>query len=149
MPVDLIRAPEHSRERSLGWLAAAWLEHFCVHGPGDIQGRPLSVAAPDGIPLSDELTTLLVDSYALDREGRRLYDSVFFSRPKGADKSGQAARIALFEAFRVRGAPGTLLLDGDGRVVGPLQMGADVADDTLAAVAGDTAPVPAAGEVAA
>ncbi|MCC6238123.1 MAG: Terminase [Dehalococcoidia bacterium] len=99
MPVELIRAADHLRDRSLGWLAAAWLEHFCVHGPGDIQGRPLSVAAPGGIPLSDELTTLLVDSYALDEDGRRLYDSVFFSRPKGADKSGQAARIALFEAF--------------------------------------------------
>lgn len=88
MPVELIRAADHIRDRSLGWLAAAWLEHFCVHGPGDIQGRPLSVAAADGIPLSDELTTLLVDSYALDEDGRRLYDSVFFSRPKGADKSG-------------------------------------------------------------
>src|SRR3546814_860406 len=99
VPVERIRAPQHDRNRSLGWLAAAWMEHFCVHGPGDIQGRPLSVAAPDGIPLSDELTTLLVDSYALEDEGRRLYDSVFFSRPKGADKSGHAARIALFEAF--------------------------------------------------
>jgi hypothetical protein len=99
VPVERVVAPGHERDRSLGWLAAAWMEHFCVHGPGDIQGRPLSVAHPDGIPLSDELTMLLADAYALDREGRRLYDSVFFSRPKGADKSGQAARIALFEAF--------------------------------------------------
>jgi hypothetical protein len=86
VPVERVTAPGHDRDRSLGWLAAAWMEHFCVHGPGDIQGRPLSVVHPDAIPLSDELTMLLADSYALDREGRRLYDSVFFSRPKGADK---------------------------------------------------------------
>ena len=104
MPVESIRAADHLRSRSIGWLAASWLEHFCVHGPGDIQGRPLSIAAPEGIPLSDELTMLLVDSYALDDAGRRLYDSVFFSRPKGADKSGQAARIALFAGFAARPA---------------------------------------------
>ena len=54
MPVERVVAPGHERDRSLGWLAAAWMEHFCVHGPGDIQGRPLSVASADGIPLSDE-----------------------------------------------------------------------------------------------
>jgi len=48
---------------------------------------------------------------------------------------------ALFEAFRVRGAPGTLLLDCDGRVVGPLRIGSDAAHDALAAAAGDAAPV--------
>ena len=100
MPHVVVRSPEHSRARSLGWLAIAWMEHFCLHGPGDIQGRPLSYRrGGDAIPLSDELTKLTVDCYALDREGHRLYDSVFFSRPKGADKSGHASRIALFEAL--------------------------------------------------
>jgi hypothetical protein len=34
---------------------------------------------------------------------------------------------ALFEAFRVRGAPGTLLLDPEGRVASPVKMGAEAA----------------------
>jgi hypothetical protein len=49
-------------------------------------------------------------------------------------------RDALFEAFRVRGAPGTLLLDPDGRVARPLQMGSDAAGDALAAAAVGAAP---------
>ncbi|WP_406202608.1 Terminase [Streptomyces sp. NBC_01017] len=99
MPRELVRAPEHDRHRSLGWLALAWKEHFCVHGPGDIQGRPLDPDDPDGIPLDDELAALTVDAYALDGSGRRLYDSAFFSRAKGRDKSGTAGRFVLFEAF--------------------------------------------------
>lgn len=99
MPTELVRAPGHDRRRSLGWLAAAWMEHFCIHGPGDIQGTPLNPAIDGAIPLSDELTKLTVDCYALEATGRRLYDSVFYSRAKGMDKSGQAARFACFEAL--------------------------------------------------
>lgn len=99
MPLEIITAPEHERTRSLGWLAVAWMEHFCLYGPGDIQGTPLDASQPDAIPLSDELTVFTADAYALDERGRRLYDSAFYSRPKGADKSGHAARIALFEAL--------------------------------------------------
>ncbi len=69
----------------------AWMEHFTVHGPGDVQGDPVA--------LDDELTEFTVDAYALDPTGRRLYDSAFFSRTKGRDKSGQASRFVLFEAF--------------------------------------------------
>jgi len=97
MPAEQVRSPDHRRDRSLGWLGVRWIEHFCVHGPGDIQGTPLRGAG--AIPLSTELAALTVDAYALDRDGRRLYDSVFFSRPKGADKSGHAARIGLFETL--------------------------------------------------
>ncbi|MCZ1009915.1 Terminase [Streptomyces lydicus] len=70
-----------------------------MHGPGDIQGRPLDPDSPDGVPLDDELAALTVDAYALDGSGRRLYDSTFFSRAKGRDKSGTAGRFVLFEAF--------------------------------------------------
>lgn len=94
MPTDVVRAPNHDRERSLGWLALDWMEALCVHGPGDIQGTPLTE-----IPLTADLAGLNLDCYALDEDGHRLYDSVFYSRPKGADKSGHAARIALFEAL--------------------------------------------------
>ncbi|MET9480932.1 terminase [Streptomyces sp. NPDC006638] len=68
------------------------MEYFVVHGPGDVQGEP--------VRHGDEYTGFVVDCYALDDgRGRMLYDSAFFSRPKGCDKSGLGARIGLFEAF--------------------------------------------------
>lgn len=77
---------------SLGWMAVAWMEYFVVHSPGDVQGEP--------VRHGDEYTGFVVDCYAVDDgEGRLLYDSAFFSRPKGCDKSGLGARIGLFEAF--------------------------------------------------
>lgn len=95
MPRHIVRAPGHDRFRSLGWLAVAWMEYFVVHGPGDVQGMP--------VKHGDEYTGFVVDCYGLDEggenDGRRLYDSAFFSRPKGCDKSGLGARLALFEAL--------------------------------------------------
>lgn len=99
MPRLLVQAPDHDRNFSLGWLAVAWMEALCLHGDGDVLGEP--------VVHGDESTGLIVDSYALAkpktvapaRVGRRLYDSVFFSRPKGADKSGLGARFGLFEAL--------------------------------------------------
>jgi len=91
MPRELVYAPDHDRGRSLGWLAWAWVEHFCVHGPGDVQG--------DRVELDDEFGGFLVDVYALREDGRRLYDSAVISRAKGRAKSELAAFIALFEAF--------------------------------------------------
>ncbi|GGX27006.1 terminase [Streptomyces chryseus] len=92
MPHVTVRAPGHDRSLSLGWMAVAWMEHFVVHGPGDVQGEP--------VRHGDEYTGFVVDCYALDdNAGRMLYDSAFFSRPKGCDKSGLGARIGLFEAF--------------------------------------------------
>lgn len=95
MPHVTVRAPGHDRSRSLGWLSVAWMEFFVVHGPGDVQGEPVTHG--------DEYTGLVVDCYALDGnggkdDGRLLYDSAFFSRPKGCDKSGVGARVGLFEA---------------------------------------------------
>lgn len=88
----MITAPGHDRERSLGWLAVEWLEHFAIHGPGDVAGD--SVA-----PIIDEYCAFLIDTYALDEDGRRLYDHVLLSRPKGCAKSEVAALIVLFEAL--------------------------------------------------
>ena len=99
MPHDVIRAPGHDRRRSLGWLAVRWIEHFCLYGRGDVAGRRLHPAFDDGIPLTTELVELTVDAYALEPDGRRMYDMVFYSRPKGSDKSGHAARLGLFEAM--------------------------------------------------
>lgn len=91
MPHVTVRAPGHDRHRSLGWMAVAWMEFFVVHGPGDVQGEP--------VRHGDEYTGFVVDCYAVDGAGKMLYDSAFFSRPKGCDKSGLGARIGLFEAF--------------------------------------------------
>ncbi|MCD0450778.1 hypothetical protein LO762_16495 [Actinocorallia sp. API 0066] len=91
MPRELLRAPGHDRDRSLGNLAWAWIEHFAVHGPGDVQGDP--------VELDGEFGGFIVDAYALRPEGRRLYDSAVISRGKGRAKSELAAFIALFEAF--------------------------------------------------
>ena len=99
MPRLLVRAPTHNRDFSLGWLAVAWMEFFCLHGDGDVLGEP--------VVHGDESTGLIVDAYALHppgttspaNVGRRLYDAVFFSRPKGADKSGLGARFAMFEGL--------------------------------------------------
>ena len=88
---ELIRSTNHDRARSLGWLAAWWVESFCVHGPGDVQGTP--------VELDDEFYAFLLDVYALDDEGRRLYDSAFLSRAKGRAKSELAGFIVLFEAM--------------------------------------------------
>jgi len=67
------------------------MEHLCVHGPGDVQGDP--------VRHGDEYTRFIADTYAVDADGGLLYDSAFLSRPKGCDKSGLAARFALFEAL--------------------------------------------------
>ncbi|WP_243063197.1 hypothetical protein [Humibacter sp. RRB41] len=91
MPRRVITAPGHDRKLSLGWLATWWIETFTVHGPGDVVGQP--------VRFGDEYTGFIVDCYTLDARGRRLYDSGFLSRPKGCDKSGLAAKVALFEAF--------------------------------------------------
>lgn len=96
---DLIRSEHHDRARSLGLLALAWIEHFCVHGPGDVQGRPLHPDDPGGLPLDDEFAGFIVDCYTLSSNGRRLYNSAFLSRAKGRAKSELAAFIVLFEAF--------------------------------------------------
>ena len=88
---DLIRADEHDRKRSLGWMAVWWIETFCVHGPGDVQGMD--------IKLDDEFAGFIVDVYGIGQDGRRLYDSAFISRAKGRAKSELAGFIALFEAM--------------------------------------------------
>lgn len=91
MPLRVITAPGHDQQLSLGFLGVWWIENFTVHGPGDVQGLP--------VRYGPETTEFIVDCYAMDARGRRLYDSAFLSRPKGCDKSGIGAALALFEAF--------------------------------------------------
>lgn len=75
MPRTLVRAPGHDRLRSLGALAVAFIEYFVRHGPGAVQGMQ--------VLLNDEFAAFILDCYALGEDGRRLYDHVFLSRPKG------------------------------------------------------------------
>lgn len=91
MPRTLVTAPGHNRTRSLGWLALAWMEYFTVHGPGDVQGEL--------VRHGDEYSGFIADCYHLDERGKLQYDSAFLSRPKGCDKSGLGARLALFEGL--------------------------------------------------
>ncbi|MET0701664.1 MAG: hypothetical protein ABWY93_18595 [Mycobacterium sp.] len=94
MPRRLLQAPGHDRARSLGWLACAWIEALVRHGPGGVRGMRVSHG--------DEMTGFIVDCYAIGEKRMNnfmRYDSAFFSRPKGSDKSGMAARLALFEAL--------------------------------------------------
>lgn len=91
MPRELVHAPDHDRDRSLGLLAWAWIEYFCVHGPGDVQGEP--------VELDGEFGGYIVDAYALREDGRRIYDSAVISRGKGRAKSELAGFIGLFEGL--------------------------------------------------
>ena len=88
---ERVTASQHDRKNSLGWIALWWIETFCVHGPGDVQGEP--------VELDEEFAGFILDSYALDENGRRLYDSAFISRGKGRAKSELAGFITLFEAM--------------------------------------------------
>lgn len=95
MPRTLIRAHrDEDRDRSLGWLAVAWVEYLVRHGPGDVQGRPVS--------LTDEYVGFVVDCYMVGdspSNNHLIYDSAFLSRPKGTNKSGLGAYLVLFEAL--------------------------------------------------
>lgn len=77
---------------TLGFLAADWIEAWCLHGPGDMQGRP--------VVLTDEALRFVLDAYELDpATGRRRVKRAVLVRPKGWAKSELAAFIALFEAL--------------------------------------------------
>lgn len=76
---------------TLGWSAIDWIEHYLVHGPGDVQGQP--------IELDDELAAFALKAYALDEVGRRRVRRAFLSRAKGRNKSGFAAMVECFEAL--------------------------------------------------
>ena len=77
---------------SLGFDLVDWIEAFCCHGPGDVQGEP--------VVLDAEWLAFIVAAYELDaRTGRRKVDRAMLSRPKGRAKSELAAFVAVAEAF--------------------------------------------------
>jgi hypothetical protein len=64
---------------SLGFAAIDWIEHFLVHGPGDVQGQPIEL--DDEFAASSSRRTGRPSG---DRKVRR----AFLSRAKGRSKSG-------------------------------------------------------------
>ena len=77
---------------SLGYDVADWIESYCCHGPGDVQGEP--------VVLDAEWLAFLVAAYEVDpSSGRRKIDRAVLSRPKGRAKSELAAFVAVAEAF--------------------------------------------------
>lgn len=81
--------PQEQLTRSLGRLAYWWLRNFVVYGDGAVFKQP--------IRFGPERLGELMHMYALDEKGKRLYNHVFLSKPKGADKSGFAAYVGCFE----------------------------------------------------
>lgn len=77
--------------RTLGFAGISWIEHYLVHGPGDVQG--------ERIELDDEFGTFLLKAYELDAKGQRKIRRAFLSRSKGRSKSGFAAMIECLEAL--------------------------------------------------
>lgn len=84
-----VRMPGHDRDRSLGHLGAAWVEHFMVHGQGDKVGEP--------VQLEDVTYDLIVDLYALRNDGRRLYSEAAVVLPKGSAKTELASFLLAFD----------------------------------------------------
>ena len=76
---------------TLGFAAIDWIEHYLVHGPGDVQGQR--------IELDDEFASFIVKAYRVDPSGARYVRRAFLSRSKGRNKSGLAAMLACFEAL--------------------------------------------------
>jgi phage terminase large subunit-like protein len=75
---------------SLGYQVIDWIETFCVHGPGDIEGEP--------VRLDDEFAAFIVRAYELDSTGSRRVRRAVLSRPKGRAKSELAAFLSIVEA---------------------------------------------------
>lgn len=77
---------------SLGWQVIDWIEANLCHGPGDIQGQPITI--------DDEMAAFVVKAYRLDPgTGRRAVRRAVLSRPKGRAKSEIAGALVCAEAL--------------------------------------------------
>ncbi|HEY7823954.1 MAG TPA: terminase large subunit [Acidimicrobiia bacterium] len=74
---------------SLGPRVAAWIESFCVYGPGDRLG--------DQVKLTDEQRRILGWAYEIDENGKRSVRRALVGLPKGSAKTEFAAWVALAE----------------------------------------------------
>jgi len=77
---------------SLGWSVGHWIETLLCHGPGDVEGDPVS--------LDRDFLEAIVRAYALDPpSGRRLIRRYILSRSKGRAKSELAGFLTIAEAL--------------------------------------------------
>lgn len=77
---------------SLGYEICDWIQSFCCHGPGDLQGNPAVI--------DDEMLKFVVEAYRIDPvSGRKVYDEGVLSRPKGRAKTEVAGWLVVAEAF--------------------------------------------------
>ena len=74
---------------TLGREVAMFVEAMCVHGPGDIAGRP--------VRLTDEEKRFLARAYEVDGQGRRIVRRALRGLPKGSRKTEFAAWLAVAE----------------------------------------------------
>lgn len=77
---------------SLGYTVLDWIETYCCHGPGDVQGQPLNY--------DDEIRDFVIECYRLNpATGRRVVREAILSRPKGRAKSEVAGMVVCAEAL--------------------------------------------------
>jgi hypothetical protein len=75
---------------SLGYEVIDWIQTYCCHGPGDLQGEPVT--------LDPEMQDHIIECYRLDETtGRRVFDEAVLSRAKGRAKSEIAGFIVVAE----------------------------------------------------
>jgi len=73
----------------LGPQVAAWIETFCVHGPGDVLGRP--------VELTREEKRLLAWAYEVDADGSRVVRRSLVGLPKASRKTEFASWVGIAE----------------------------------------------------
>ena len=91
MSAPTVVRPAVALDRTLGIVVVEWIEEYLVHGPGDVQGRP--------IELDDEQVRFILRAYEIDDQGRRVVRRAVYSRPKGRAKSELAAMLVCAEAL--------------------------------------------------
>ena len=79
---------------SLGYQLVEWLETYCCHGPGDVQGQPLDFTR------DRDFEQFVIDCYEVNPEtGRRVKEAAVISAPKGRAKSELAGLVGVAEAL--------------------------------------------------
>jgi hypothetical protein len=82
---------------TLGFQVIEWIEHFLVHGPGDIEGDEID-------EIDEEISLFICWVYRLHpadhkEAGQRLIQRAVLSRPKGRAKSETAGELVCAEAL--------------------------------------------------
>src|SRR5262245_17303722 len=87
---------------TLGWVAIQWIEHYLVHGPGDIQGETIRLDLEECAWLCWVYRIqprLKANGEPNPLTGRRFVHRGVYSRSKGQRKSELGGMVCCFEAF--------------------------------------------------